>query len=493
MAGTEKNSIMKYVHIAIALSLMFVWGNVIPAPYPMTEVGMQVLMIFAGVVYSWMFIGFLWPTLLGLVAIGLSGFVTASTMNGVWSASFGGSVPMLLLFSMILFGNVEEVGATKYITRFFLTRKALNGRPIVFAALFFFATYALSLAVNVTPSLLLMWAVLYGILKDLGYKKGEKFTNFMIVGTFLGAISGQATLPFTGSTLAIINSFDTAIYNITGASDNLPYIPYIILGLLISIIGIVGYAVFMKIVCKKEDLAKVANINTDMFTKDPLPPMNLIQKINFYSMFVFMFMLLAPDFLPESWWLTQTLGKMAPAGVAIFLIAILCILKVKGEPVFDFPVVAKKYINWDVYVMVAGAMYMGSALTNEATGVTQWMVVVFEPILGGHSPFMFFAIMLIFGIVATTFASSLVIGVAIMPILVYFGIQSGANVQAVTAITTLLIHYQIILPSASVFAAMLWGNDEWITPKEVFKHAAFLVIFATAVSFILIPLANLLF
>ena len=499
MAGSEKQGVMKWVHVAIALSLMFVWGNVIPPIYPITEIGMQVMGVFIGVVYSWIFIGFLWPSLLALVALGMTDLMT---MNAVWQGSFGHNIAILLLFSMIMFGSPEHVGATKYITRFFLSRKVYNGKPIVFAFIFFLATYALSVAVNVTPSLLLMWAVLYGILKDLGYKKGDKFTSFMIVGTFLGAISGQASLPFSGSTLAIIGAFrdiGTPILRESGALGATEYLyipstPYILLGFIFTILGLVGYCAFMKVTCKPADLELVANVNTEMFNKDPLPPMNTVQIINFAAMLAFIVMLLAPEFMPDEWWITATLTGLGPAGVGILITGTMMIFKVKGEPVLDFAVVAKNHINWDVFVMVAAAMVMSSALTNAETGVVNAMVVGFEPLLGGHTAFIFFAIMLIFGMFVSSFASSLVIGIALMPLIVIFGTQAGANLQATATTLILLIHYSIILPSASVFAAMLWGNEDWIDAKTVFKHGAYIVVLALAIAFIVImPLANLLF
>jgi len=499
MAGAEIKGPMKWVHLAIALLFMFVIGNIVPPIYPLTEIGMQVMGVFIGVVYSWIFIGFLWPSLMAMVALGLT---DALPMAGVWTGSFGNHVAVLLLFSMILFGSVEHVGATKYITRFFLTRRIYNGKPIVFAFVFFFATYALSVAVNVTPSLLLMWAVLYGILKDLGYGKGEKFTSFMIVGTFLGAISGQASLPFSGSTLAIINVFNNAGTEILrdggyiGAADYLRISSpqYILLGFIFTILGLSGYCLYMKFICKQADLEKVANVNTEMFNKEPLPPMNAVQKVNFSAMLVFIIMLLAPDILPNGWWITRTLSTMGPAGTGIFITAVMCIINVKGEKAFDFNGVAKNHINWDVYVMVAAAMLIASQLTHAQTGVVDAMIVLFEPVLGGHSAFAFFAIMLVFGMFVTSFASSMVIGIALMPILVIFGNQAGANLPAVATTLILLIHYSIILPSASVFAAMLWGNDEWISPKEVFKQGAYIVVLALVIAFgVIMPLANLLF
>ena len=505
MASTEKKGIVGFIHIVIALFFMFVAGNIIPPIYPLTEVGMQVMGVFIGVVWSWIFIGFLWPSLLAIVALGLTDF---NTMNNVVAGSFGNHVAVLLLFSMILFGSTEHVGATKYITRFFLSRKVYNGKPIVFAFIFFFATYMLSVAVNVTPSLLLMWAVLYGILKDLGYQKGEKFTSLMIVGTFLGAISGQASLPFSGSTLAIINVFNNAGTDILRGAGYLaeseyltiPALQYILLGFIFTILVFIGYCLFMKVVLKPADLDKVANVNVEMFNKDPLPPMNSLQKINFGAMLVFIFLLLAPEILPNSWWLTTTLNTLGAVGTGLFVAGVMMIIKVGGKPALDFGSVAKNHINWDVYVMVSAAMLIASALTSQGTGATPDTGVIaamelgLQPLLGGHSALIFFAIMLLFGMFVTSFASSMVIGMALMPILVVFGLQAGANLEAVASTTILLIHYSIILPSASVFAAMLWGNEEWIPAKDVFKTGAFIVVLATAVAFVVImPLSNLLF
>ena len=481
----KKRTPLFYVNLFIGLFLMFVGGRLLEPIYPLTEVGMQVSGVFLGVIWLWVSVGFLWPSLLALVAFALTDF---GTIGQVLTMSFGGSVPVLLLFSFILFGSPQHVGATKYITRFFLTRRILNGRPIVFAFIFIFATYMLSVAVNVTPALVLMWAVLYGILKELNYTKGEKFTSLMLVGTFLGAISGQASLPFTGSTLAILSVFNTA------AEMTMPVPQYMVLGFIYSVLIFVVYCLFMKVVLTKADLEKANSVNVELFNRDPLPPMSALQKANFSSMLLFVFLMLLPWFIPDSWFITQWLNTLGATGLAIFLTAVMCMIQVKGEPILDFKAVAPKSINWDVFIMVCAAMAIASALTNPATGVLDMMVVIFEPVLGGHSPFMFYLVMLLVGIFVTSFASSMVIGIALMPVLVVFALQAGANLAAIAATTTLLLHYSIILPSASVFAAMLWSNDEWITPREVFKYGAFLVVAATiAAIFIIRPIASVLF
>ena len=474
-----------YVHAAIGLFLMFFAGRILTPVYPLTEVGMLVAGVFLGAIWLWCFVGFLWPSLLAIVAFALTGF---AGIGAIMQQTFGHSVTVLLLFSMILFGSPQHVGATRYITRFFLTRKVFNNRPIVFAFVFFFATYALSVAVNVTPSLILMWTVLYGVLNELGYKKGEKFTTLMLIGTFLGSISGQASLPFTGSTLAILSAFQTA------SGMVMPVPQYMLLGFIFTVTVFIAYCVFMKLVLKPEELTKVAHVNTEMFERDPLPPMSRLQRANFYGMLGFILLMLLPWFMPDSWAITQLLNRLGANGVAILLTGILCVIQVEGKPVLDFKEVAPKSINWDVVIMVAAAIGISGALTHPSTGALLAMEMAFQPVLGGHSPVSFFVVMLLVGIFVTSFASSMIIGIALMPILTIFGLQAGANLPAVAATTTLLLHYSIILPSASVFAAMLWSNAEWVTGKEVFKYGAFIVVAATIIGIaIIMPVSLVLF
>ena len=485
----EKRTAWFYVHTAIGLFLMFVAGHILEPVYPLTDVGVQVLAVFVGVLWLWCFVGFLWPSLLALVAFGLTDFAPfATTIN----SAFGAGVPILLLFSMILFGSPQHVGATKYITRWFLTRKIFNNRPIVFSFVFIMATYALSIAINVTPALILMWTVLYGVLKDLGYKPGDKYSTLMLIGTFLGAISGQASLPFTGSTLAILSVYATAVYEITGQQMPIPHLQYILLGMINSVIVFVIYCLLIKFVFKP-DLTNVANVNTEMFEKNPLPPMSKLQRANFYGMLAFVVMMLLPSFLPSGFVVTELLETIGATGAAILITGVMVLLRVDNQPVLDFKDVAANSINWDVYVMVVAALAISGALTNPATGVVDMMIVVLEPVLGGHTPAVFFVIMLLFGIFVTSFGSALVISIATMPVLVAFGYDSGANLPAVAATFTLLVHYSIILPSASVFAAMLWSNKEWVTGREVFRYGMAIVIVATLVSlFIMMPISSIM-
>lgn len=63
-----------WVHVAIGLAFMFLFPLLPPAE-PITEVGMHVLGAFIGMIYLWSAVESIWPSILGLTLIGLSGIL----------------------------------------------------------------------------------------------------------------------------------------------------------------------------------------------------------------------------------------------------------------------------------------------------------------------------------------------------------------------------------------------------------------------------------
>ena len=56
----SNNKPIMYAHGVIMLALMIFFGRISPAE-PLTELGMQVLGIFLGMVYGWIFVGMTVP------------------------------------------------------------------------------------------------------------------------------------------------------------------------------------------------------------------------------------------------------------------------------------------------------------------------------------------------------------------------------------------------------------------------------------------------
>ena len=71
-----------WIHIMITILWMFAFGH-LSAPEPITPYGMQILGIFIGLVWGWSFCDLAWPSILSMVALGLSDYgLTSAVFEG---------------------------------------------------------------------------------------------------------------------------------------------------------------------------------------------------------------------------------------------------------------------------------------------------------------------------------------------------------------------------------------------------------------------------
>jgi len=116
---------IEFVHVAIVFLLMFAF-RFIPAPAPITPYGMNVLGVFLGVIYGWSFCGLMWPSLLALIAMGVSEY---GNEMAVWAAAFGNSTAVLTLASMLLCGALQATKTTDWLVDTLVNLKMAQGKP----------------------------------------------------------------------------------------------------------------------------------------------------------------------------------------------------------------------------------------------------------------------------------------------------------------------------------------------------------------------------
>ncbi|MDR3357268.1 MAG: hypothetical protein LBN96_00100 [Desulfovibrio sp.] len=466
-AAAGKN-LWQYTASAVGILIVFGFGCLPPID-PITPMGMKVFGIFLGMIFLWSFVSILWPSLLGIVAIALSGY---APMREVLKMSFGDQVSTLVLFAMVLFGAIQHAGVTRYISRWFLTRKIINGRPVMFSFVFIYAAYVLAvLSASVLPVILFMWAILYDVLNEVGYKKGEKYTTIMVVGTLFGTISGQAAKPFTGSALMIIGSFEKA------ANASLEYLPYMLFGFIMSSLAVIGYALLIKFVLRP-DMTKISRISIEHFDREKLPPMDACQKVMTFTLVSFFVLVFLPSIVPKTLPGMSWLIKLGPLGVVIMFLAALACLRINNKPALNFTEMARKYVIWDVYFLVCMAMAISAAMVNKSTGITEFLRTMLDPLLGGHSYLLFAAILVIFGMSITQFANNGVMGVLLMPVVKVFCDQTGGNFEGTATLLIFALHVALLTPSASPYAAVLYGNKDWLSQGDTFKLSLVIILMA---------------
>jgi solute carrier family 13 (sodium-dependent dicarboxylate transporter), member 2/3/5 len=458
-AKAKKKGSAYYVHVAIGFAIIILFSYVLPAPSPITPIGMKVVGAFLGMVYLWSTIGALWPSLLGLFFVAISGVGGDSGFNGVWMNAIGRDTVLLTLYAMILFGAVDEVGDTLYITKWILTRKIFAGRPYVFFALFYFCNFVLSTLVSPISALIIMWPITLRIVEVIGLKREDAFWKFFFVGMFLVQTLGQPFFPFMGAQLIPCSAFKT----MTGVA--MPMLPYMLVNLIMTFLVMAVFLLLVKIL--RVDISKFKNLDPSTIEETlPLPPMNFQQKAYLWMIPLYLILLLVPSFLPSNP-VVDFLTEIDVNGITIIFLLFFLIVKFNGKPMLDFKEVAYKQFDWGIFFMIAAAVYTAGMLSSDTTGVSAWLVEVLNPVLGGQSEMGFVAIMFTVALIITNFANNAAMAVVLMPVVIEFSSRLGISPLPVAMGVILMVFVAMLTPAASPHAGMMWGRKDIYSPKEI--------------------------
>ena len=449
-----------YLHVVIGFVILVLFSWVLPAPDPITPLGMKVVGAFLMMVYTWSTVGTLWPSLVGLFFVAISGIGGTSGFNGVWMNAVGNYTVLLTLFAMVLFGAVDEVGDTLYITKFILTRKIFAGRPFVFLTLFYFCCFVLSTLVSPISGLIIMWPITLRIMEAMHIERTDALWKYFFVGMFLVMTLGQPFWPFMGAQLVPIAAYQ----NMT--STTIPMIPYMIVNFVMTFIVMAVFFLLLKVL--RVDLSKMKSVNPSMIEEQmPLPKMDLRQKAFLWMIPIYLIALLAPSFFPKDNPVVSFLNSIGVLGTTVAFFVFFLIVRFDGKPMLDMKEVAYKQFNWGIFFMIAAAVYTATQLSSSDTGVSAWLVQVLNPVLGGQSEMGFVAIMFTVALIITNFANNAAMAVVLMPVVIQFSQILGINPMPVAMGVILMVFVAMLTPAASPHAGMMWGRKDIYTPGEI--------------------------
>lgn len=483
MTATKQNDMKYWIHTIIGLVLMFGIPQ-LPPIEPITQIGMQIGGIFIGAIYLWSFVGTFWPSLIAIVALGFTDYADMYTMF----SSFAGYLPLLMLFCMIFFGAIGDCGLTQYIGRWFLTRRIINGRPSVFNFLMMTAVFVVSAFIDPLMALLVLWPTLYVILEEVGYSKEERYPRILIIATFLAVTLGQCTLPFFGGQLVILGAFEAA----SGIPTN--YGLYIFFNVITSLLIFVVVTLLIKYVLRP-DMSKMANVSIEKINKEPLPPMNLQQKIYIVAALAFLAFAIAPSILPADWMIVEVINRLNLVGFTLLAIALLSMIKIDGKPVLDPVHICKEYVMWDLYLLVVVAVFLSNCLMVDETGIKPWLINLLTPVFGSHGQIFFIVVLMVLGVLITNVANNAITGAILMQIIVAMAPSMGIDNPVPLAMTvTMAMFLALLTPAGSPYAAVLHANKERVSNGDIIKYGSIMII-ASVIVYIAVglPLANILF
>lgn len=483
------------LHVIIGLVLMF-GISFLPAPAPLTPIGLKVLGLFVGIVYLWTFVGLEWPSILGITAASfyINSILapTATAPFGIWRAiqeSIGNWVVGYLIAALLLTHALNQAGFTKRITIWFMTRDFAKKNPWTFTYAFLGTCLFVGLWLDATVTLVFFLAIAYQMFEKLGYKKGDKYPLMIVIGLTFAVNLAFAMTPIS-HTITLIGM---GVYSGVTNGGNINFIEYMAVGIPVGLVAFVIMLMFFRYVVNP-DVGNFKNVNYDTLIGEMPGPMKLREKAIVAIFGLVTIAWLAPgflDLLAPTAAITKYFHDMTIIIPTFLGVIVMLILKVDGKPLLDWDDAFQNAMPWGVITLITCAMLYGTILTEKPTGINDFIVAKIMPILGnGYSSYILMAILIALIVVATNVLNNVPITILFVAVCVPLASKIGLDPKVIGILVILSAQWGFALPSALATVAWTFGND-WAQPRKVFLYGVTVMlacIFATVV--VGYPLAN---
>ena len=490
MSAQKQKRNLYPVHLVIGFGIIALFW-LMPPIEPITALGMRCVGAFLGMVYLWSAVDTLWPSMVGLFMLAISGYGGEGGFNGVWMQAIGVYTVLLTLFAMVLFGAMDEVGDTKYIAKWFLTRKLFKGRPMVFMAVFYACCFVLSAICSPITSLIILWPIAMSLMESVNITREDRFWKYFFVGMFAVSTLAQPLFPFLGAQLIPYAAFQSMTAAM-GTPMTIPMGQYMAVDIIMTTLVMGLYLVAVRYILRV-DMSKLKGIDPAVVEEQmPLPKMNFQQKAFLYMIPCYLLMILLPNFFPNNP-VSAGLNFIGPMGITLIWVMLFLIIRWNDKPLLDFKEVAYRQFNWGIFFMIAAAVFGANSLSDKATGVPDFLIQALTPILGGRSEMVFVAIMFTTALIITNFANNAAMAVILMPVVLNFSDQMGINPMPVATGVILMVFVAMLTPAASPHAGLMHGMKKIYTTKDIMS-VGFPICIATLLLYIFIgyPLCKML-
>lgn len=502
-------SISKIIHSLIGISLMLFGrylpplSTVVPSSEKLLSLGFQeisggvlvtisptgmlVLSIFFGVVYLWTFVDTLWPSLLAVLVLGISSYAPMPKVL----MQFMGNPPIVLLFMLLLFcAAFVRSQIAVYLARALMTQKGLQGKPWLLTGTILLTCYIVGFLEQMA-SLLVMWPVFYLIFKEVGYKKGDKYVSFMMVNSVIMILLSFATDVVKGGSFIVLSN----LYALAEANPALNIEPinifyFLAFAITLSLIILCLLLLVMRLYGCDVSLLKKLDIN--VLKANPLPPMNWQQKALIFLFLLYATLMILPGILPNGN-VVQTFLVANNLGMSLFIVFLLSIIQHKGNDLLELPQTMSVF-PWKVYFLIATAFLLGGAVTAPITQIPVFMEAVMGSWFSGLGYTELIIATVCIAIVVTNFSNSIVCAIIFAPVLASLCNAYGFDSAPLLACFFFTVLIGAATPAASPYAAVLYGNKQWVDTGTATHYALVgsLVVVIVVVA-IGIPLATALF
>ena len=454
--NTKKKGKMYWINAVVVLFLMFGF-KYIPPIGGLSELGMNGVGIFISLIYAWTFVDFVWPSLLGIVAVALTDF---TTMNNAFMTAFGDSTVLLTFFVLTYVEYLTRTGLCKYVAYWFVSREMCIGRPYVLMAMLFAGSFVIGAMTGSMASLVIGWAIVYELADIADFEKGDKYLVLSMIGIVAAGALGVAIFPFK----AIAAIFIAPALQIAGY--NMEFTTFFGSSIIVSLISCTLIVLASKFIFRPNTRNLLAQ--GDLFKQHRDVKMTAEQKIGAVSLIFVICACIAPDVLPDGWAITAFCKRFSLGTIVAVVLAILGLVRVKGKKLCDVADCVKNGVNWEMIIMLAGSMPIAALLKSEESGVTILLNNALTAVLGDFSPFVIGIIFILFAGIITQVAHNIVLAIVLAPVIANLAVSMNFNPLPIVVFASMLTNFGIATPGASILGAMIYSNREWLPLKPSF-------------------------
>lgn len=446
----------KTIHILITLSLFFLFGF-LPAPDPITPLGMKVLGVFLGAIYGYTFCESIWVSFVGIIAFGITGYASMATTI---TNAMGNSTVFTSLTGALSAGALSYYGFGKWFVRWSLGLPIFKGKPIRYTLTFFLLFGFAAFIINQLQLSILLFSIWKDIADNCGYDKDSPFRYVGYGGILLSTIMGSSLITYRGWSLGLAKNWR----ELTGGYLNLGAM--IVMTSLCLIGTMVIYVYFTKWLYKI-DYSIMKGFDSEKLGDEGrvLTPRVKRIAIVYTSAVILVIIASMLSNRPIGAFLSTTFTDAGLFALALGILLLLPSGEGDGKPCIVFKEVKNTSVPWDSLMLCALIIPLSSAVTNEVTGVSPFVANILGPIFGNSSTIVLLSTTIIVSALLTNLGSNVAFGALLIPLIAPFAVQEGVNASIIGMALLWIVKLGVALPGASAPAAIYHGQPELSNSK----------------------------
>ncbi len=458
-----------------------------PPIAPITSLGMKVIGIFGFTMIMWLFEGLGHSSFLCLALVVILGVMP---LKDTFAISTGNH---LAVFTIAAFGLAQALrysGFSRRLALWFVSRRITAGRPWVFMAMFWFATWFMGCFTSGSATCITFMTIAEPMLVELGYKKGDHLAAMLMVG-----IAWCATIAFISTPIGHTTNFLFIEWMKRDTGYAITFPKWIIGGAPVSLLFLASVLAYFRFALRLDmEKFKDAAANWVREEAGKLGPMKPEEKVAIGVFLAVVVCWLIPGFFMGI--MPGVAGYFDKMGVAIPPLVgacLLCVIKFKNKPVLSF----QEWMGgvaWETFALLGAIYVFAELMGNPKTGLSEFFAQTFAPVATGAPFFVYRAVAQFWVLIQTQLMSNTVSATTVYqalmptaiatkignPVALGFAIWFGARCAFAT-------------PSASTNCALVTGSG-WVPVPFIIRHGIMVSIIAALLAlFVVYPWCALIF